>query len=296
MKPDEAEKLHKEVQQRIDNQAAGRKCSVKLEGQPEDEQEVEPLEEVKVETTIEDQKKTKYERFLDRIRFWNSSQSSSQTSDALQTVGDEEIRVKLTEEPKSLDDLKNGKNSVEFEESLEKIEHEETQHLEDAADIQVKPPEMADPKVEKSKSRVVDRMHFWKNCKSSSPEQSADNPVGMEEGNSKADDESHSLGKKCLIVFKVFVNTFGLIFLAEWGDRSQLATIVLASVNDVGGIILGSIAGHTVCTTLAVLAGALIAKKISVRAVTVIGGFVFIAFAIAAIIMGPDEPPTSETI
>ena len=72
------------------------------------------------------------------------------------------------------------------------------------------------------------------------------------------------------------------------GYGQELATVVMASVNDVLGIILGSVAGHTVCTSLAVLAGALVAKKISVRTVTIIGGFVFVGFAVATLIIGPD--------
>ena len=35
------------------------------------------------------------------------------------------------------------------------------------------------------------------------------------------------------IYHQLFVNTFTLTFIAEWGDRSQLATIVLAGINDV---------------------------------------------------------------
>ena len=50
-----------------------------------------------------------------------------------------------------------------------------------------------------------------------------------------------------------------------------LATIVLAGINDVDGIIVGGVLGHTICTGLAVIAGALISRKISVRAVTFIG-------------------------
>ena len=75
-----------------------------------------------------------------------------------------------------------------------------------------------------------------------------------------------------------------MTFLAEWGDRSQLATIVLASINDIYGIIIGGILGHSICTGLAVIAGALIAKKISVRAVTFIGAIVFLGLAIASLI------------
>ena len=40
--------------------------------------------------------------------------------------------------------------------------------------------------------------------------------------------EKSWFGKKCLKIFKLFTNTFIMTFLAEWGDRSQLATIVMA--------------------------------------------------------------------
>jgi putative Ca2+/H+ antiporter (TMEM165/GDT1 family) len=80
-----------------------------------------------------------------------------------------------------------------------------------------------------------------------------------------------------------------MTFLAEWGDRSQLATIVLAGINDVAGVCVGGVAGHCVCTGAAVLAGALVAKRISPRTVTVVGAIVFIAFACASLILGPGD-------
>merc|ERR1712203_468691 len=67
--------------------------------------------------------------------------------------------------------------------------------------------------------------------------------------------ENSWFGKKCLKIFKLFVNTFTLTFIAEWGDRSQLATIVLAGINDVVGVILGGCLGHAVCTGGAVWPG-----------------------------------------
>merc|ERR550519_1390561 len=45
--------------------------------------------------------------------------------------------------------------------------------------------------------------------------------------------ENSWFGKKCLKIFKLFINCFSMTFIAEWGDRSQLATIVLAGINDV---------------------------------------------------------------
>jgi len=101
--------------------------------------------------------------------------------------------------------------------------------------------------------------------------------------------ENSWFGKKCLKIFKLFVNCFSMTFIAEWGDRSQLATIVLAGLNDVRGVILGGCLGHAICTGGAVLVGTLIAKFISARKVTFIGALVFIGFAIASIFTNPNE-------
>ena len=46
-----------------------------------------------------------------------------------------------------------------------------------------------------------------------------------------------------------------LIFLAEWGDRSMLATITLATTRSAFGVLIGGCCGHLVAGTLAVLAG-----------------------------------------
>ena len=66
-----------------------------------------------------------------------------------------------------------------------------------------------------------------------------------------------------------------MTFLAEWGDRSQLATIILAAREDVTGVTLGAVLGHALCTGLAVLGGRMIAQKISVKT----GKSYFISFA-----------------
>lgn len=80
-----------------------------------------------------------------------------------------------------------------------------------------------------------------------------------------------------------------MTFLAEWGDRSQLATIVLAAREEIKGVIIGGVLGHALCTGLAVLGGRMIAQRISVRTVTLIGGVVFLLFALTALFMDPNE-------
>ncbi|XP_039295181.1 transmembrane protein 165 isoform X6 [Nilaparvata lugens] len=88
-------------------------------------------------------------------------------------------------------------------------------------------------------------------------------------------------------VSRIFIQAFTLTFVAEWGDRSQLTTIILAAREDVFGVTLGGIFGHALCTGMAVMGGRFIAQRISVRTVTIIGGVVFLVFALSALIFNP---------
>ncbi|XP_026750426.1 transmembrane protein 165 isoform X1 [Galleria mellonella] len=90
-------------------------------------------------------------------------------------------------------------------------------------------------------------------------------------------------------VLKVLLQAASLTFLAEWGDRSQLATVVLATREDAVGVVVGGSLGHALCTGLAVIGGRMVAQKISVRTVTIIGGLVFLFFAVSALFIGPGE-------
>lgn len=86
--------------------------------------------------------------------------------------------------------------------------------------------------------------------------------------------------------FQIFMLAFTLTFFAEWGDRSQIATISLASVNDPVGVTMGSIVGHAACTGLAVVGGRLLASRISERQVALAGGIVFLCFAVHSLYVG----------
>ncbi|KIY91999.1 Transmembrane protein [Monoraphidium neglectum] len=89
------------------------------------------------------------------------------------------------------------------------------------------------------------------------------------------------------VISPVFVNAFTLTFLAEWGDRSQIATIGLAASSDVYGVTLGSIIGHALCTAVAVLGGRHLAVHIDERTVGIIGGILFVLFGLHSLWEGP---------
>ena len=65
--------------------------------------------------------------------------------------------------------------------------------------------------------------------------------------------EKSWFGKKCVKVFRVFSNTFAVTFLAEWGDRCQIATIVMAGIYDVGGVCVGGVQGISFALALHVV-------------------------------------------
>lgn len=91
------------------------------------------------------------------------------------------------------------------------------------------------------------------------------------------------------ILSPVFLETFIITFLAEWGDRSQIATIGLAASSNPYGVTIGGVMGHAVCTGAAVLGGRHMATRISERAVAVCGGVLFILFGVHSLLSGVDE-------
>ncbi|KAI7821942.1 hypothetical protein BC939DRAFT_484352 [Gamsiella multidivaricata] len=68
-----------------------------------------------------------------------------------------------------------------------------------------------------------------------------------------------------LLFSPVFVQTFIMTFLAEWGDRSQIATIALAAAHNMVWVSIGAVFGHSLCTGVAVIGGRMLASRISVR-------------------------------
>ncbi|KAL7148472.1 hypothetical protein ABFS83_06G180500 [Erythranthe nasuta] len=85
----------------------------------------------------------------------------------------------------------------------------------------------------------------------------------------------------------IYLESFILTFLAEWGDRSQIATIALATHKNAVGVAVGAIIGHTVCTSVAVIGGSMLASKISQRTVATVGGLLFLGFSVSSYFYPP---------
>lgn len=84
----------------------------------------------------------------------------------------------------------------------------------------------------------------------------------------------------------ILIEAFVLTFMAEWGDRTQIATIALAAGNNPIGVTVGAILGHAICAAIAVIGGKMIAGRISERQLTFVGGCLFLIFGVIAAIEG----------
>lgn len=82
------------------------------------------------------------------------------------------------------------------------------------------------------------------------------------------------------------LEALSLTFVAEWGDRTQIATITLAATHHPWGVALGAIVGHGICALIAVFSGSLIGNKISERTLTLGGGALFLIFAMMTAVQG----------
>jgi putative Ca2+/H+ antiporter (TMEM165/GDT1 family) len=85
---------------------------------------------------------------------------------------------------------------------------------------------------------------------------------------------------------KVFATTFGIIFVGEWGDVSQIATASYAAhyYHDVLSVGLGAVLALWTASAVSILAGAKILRRIPGRAVQRVAGTLFLVFAVAAAI------------
>ncbi len=84
----------------------------------------------------------------------------------------------------------------------------------------------------------------------------------------------------------IVLQSFALTFVAEWGDRTQFATVALAASNNPWGVTVGAILGHTICASIAVIGGRLLAAHISEKVITGLGGLLFVIFGVVAFVEG----------
>jgi putative Ca2+/H+ antiporter (TMEM165/GDT1 family) len=103
------------------------------------------------------------------------------------------------------------------------------------------------------------------------------------EGPEDADDVAE--GKEGHSFLKVAAISFGVLFAAEWGDLSQLATAGLAARYDAPvSVFLGSWAALLVVSGLAVFLGRRLADRLPISLIRRVAAGLFLVFAVFAVV------------
>ena len=86
--------------------------------------------------------------------------------------------------------------------------------------------------------------------------------------------------------FQVFILTVGLFFLAEMGDKTQIATIALgAKYSDVVSVTIGTTLGMMLANAPAVWIGQKFTKRMPIKWVHAVAAVTFIAIGIATLVL-----------
>ncbi|MFB3909071.1 MAG: TMEM165/GDT1 family protein [Candidatus Eisenbacteria bacterium] len=91
-------------------------------------------------------------------------------------------------------------------------------------------------------------------------------------------------------MLRAFFMSFGLIFLAELGDKTQLATLALAARTDVPGgrwlVFAGSGLALVATSALAVVAGSLLDRTVPPHVIRWVSGLLFLAAGLWTLLKG----------
>ncbi len=81
---------------------------------------------------------------------------------------------------------------------------------------------------------------------------------------------------------KIISTVFMAIFIAELGDKTQIATMLFAADKDISkwAVFIGAFFGLLAATTMAVLVGSLLSQYINGRVLSIIAGVGFILIGV----------------
>lgn len=81
---------------------------------------------------------------------------------------------------------------------------------------------------------------------------------------------------------KLFTTVFATVFLAEMGDKTQIATVLYSArqPSDRWTVFLASAAALVAVTAIGVLAGDLVSRAVPERALRYVAGFGFVAVGV----------------
>ena len=85
------------------------------------------------------------------------------------------------------------------------------------------------------------------------------------------------------------LTAFAVVFVAEFGDRTQVLIATLAARHALAPVLTGLALGYALTNLLAVVVGSLLGAALPEQAVGIVGGLLFLAFAVWTLLGDDDE-------
>jgi len=96
--------------------------------------------------------------------------------------------------------------------------------------------------------------------------------------------------------FRVIVAAFGAVFLAEMADKTQLATVCLATGKSPWSVFVGAASAMVLCSFIAVLAGCVLRSQGAIPTVWIRRGAALLFIAMGIFMMVQSFQPDSKAL
>lgn len=93
--------------------------------------------------------------------------------------------------------------------------------------------------------------------------------------------DKEAKGKSRLYSRSSFLSGFVLIFITEWGDKTQIASGILATKYNPLMVLIGAMTALALLSVMAIYLGGFVSNKVDKKVVTKIAGIVFILMGIS---------------
>ena len=99
------------------------------------------------------------------------------------------------------------------------------------------------------------------------------------------DEDDHENNNSNKSLWLLCVELFGFLCLSELGDKSEISTVTIAAIYNLYAVLIGTMIAYFLCIIIAAFIGHFIGKFLTERTMTIIGGILFIAFAVQIFII-----------
>lgn len=101
----------------------------------------------------------------------------------------------------------------------------------------------------------------------------------------KEEDDKKEGENRKRTVWSLCIELFWFLCISELGDKSEISTVTIAAIYNVWGVLFGTSFAYLCTIIIATFLGLLIGKYITERMMCIIGGFLFIFFAIQILVI-----------